>query len=279
MACRIFVDGRGWSRPALVGLSLEGRVSIAQAPVGEVEAPLLELVPGDVLLGDTKRYTISTPQGGTWLSVGLRATAFTSFDLLQPLQSPQVWRPDEAPRHLMENLMLSLIECWHGTPDHPAMHPANLGFDALLAGQHDATTRLICHGLGAALVGQCWQLHLKQGGSLSNAPDTPGWLVAALRRFHDDPAVDVAAVARDVGLSPAQFRRSFRQWTGSSPRDHLQQERLRTAQRLLETTDGSIATIAREVGFQSASHFIRLWQRNYGLSPAQHRSAVRGAKV
>jgi AraC-like DNA-binding protein len=236
-------------------------------------------MPGDVLLGDTKRHTISTPEGAAWLSVGLRATAFTSFDLLQPLQPPQVWRPDPASRRLMETHMRALIEYWHGTPDYPAMHPANLGFDAKLAGQHDITTQLICCSLGAALVGQCWQFQRSEGRSVAHDADAPGWLVAALRRFHDDPAVDVAAVARDVGLSPAQFRRSFRHWTGSSPRDHLQQERLRTAQRLLETTDGSIATIARGVGFQSASHFIRLWQRHYGLSPAQHRAAMRGAKV
>ena len=179
----------------------------------------------------------------------------------------------------MEALLRSLVECWFGRPDHPVMHPGNLGTDEIIARSHTPATGLICRSLGAAIVGHCWQMHHASGADISPVADAPGWLVAALRRFHDDPTADVAAVAREVGLSPAQFRRSFRKWTGSAPRDHLQQERLRTAQRLLETTDAPVAAIAHEVGFKSCSHFIRLWQRSYGLSPAQHRSALREAKV
>jgi AraC-like DNA-binding protein len=239
----------------------------------------LHLRPGDVFLGSNQRYQIVTPHGARWLSAGLRATTFTTFDLLQALQPPQVWRPDENARALLETLLRALVETWFGRPDYPTLHPGNLGTDELIARGHDASANLICRSLGGAIVGHCWQMHRAAGAEVSPAANAPAWLVGALRRFHDDPTADVAHVARDVGLSPAQFRRSFRQWTGSAPRDHLQQERLRAAQRLLENTDASVAAIAHSVGFKSCSHFIRLWQRHYGHSPAQHRIASREAKV
>ncbi len=264
--------GTGWV-PRL-WLVLDGAIEVRDT-AGDLT---LHLTAGDVFLGDRRDYELFTPGGARWLSIGWRATAFTTIDLLQLLRPPRVWQPDEVSRRFLETLMRALIECWHGTPNYAPARPGALFDNADIARRHDAATEFTCCSLAGAILGQCW--HLLDAGELhSVSANVPAWLTIALQRLHDDPAADIATVAREVGLSPAQFRRSFRQWTGTSPRDYLQAQRLRTARRLLEATDLPVAAIARQVGYGSSSHFIRLWQRSHGLSPMQHRAAVRSAKV
>lgn len=233
---------------------------------------------GDLFLGSGYDYKVATPTGARWLSMGWRATALNSLDLLQLLQPPRIWQPDETARHFFASLMGCLLECWHGTPEYPASRPNAMINSMDIAGRHDTATEFTCRSIASAILGQCW--HLLDDHEVQRAvARVPNWLTIALRRFSEDPAADITTVARDVGLSPAQFRRSFRQWTGVAPRDYHKEQRLNMARRLLETTDLPISAIAQRLGFKSTSHFIRLWHQSQGISPAQHRIVARSAKI
>lgn len=49
------------------------------------------------------------------------------------------------------------------------------------------------------------------------------------------------------------------------------------AEYYLETSDYiKIATVAQESGFGTVRHFYRLFQKEYNLSPADYRNAVKG---
>ena len=51
--------------------------------------------------------------------------------------------------------------------------------------------------------------------------------------------------------------------------------RIRNAQVLLETTDGTVSEIARIVGYENSMYFSRLFRKEKGVSPLQYRKAFR----
>jgi transcriptional regulator GlxA family with amidase domain len=105
-------------------------------------------------------------------------------------------------------------------------------------------------------------------------------------RDHDDPLVHrvqdlidgnlagplrIAELARQVGLSSRTLARRFQDAVGQTPQVHMQQRRVDTAQRLLETTDTAIDTIRRRAGYSDPSSFRRLFRHYTGLSPSEYR--------
>jgi AraC family transcriptional regulator, exoenzyme S synthesis regulatory protein ExsA len=67
--------------------------------------------------------------------------------------------------------------------------------------------------------------------------------------------------------SLATFKRDFQRHYHTAPRQWINQQRLRHARMLLQTTDQPVANIALACGFQSASHFIRIFRRAFGATP------------
>ena len=51
--------------------------------------------------------------------------------------------------------------------------------------------------------------------------------------------------------------------------------RMRNAQILLETTDGTISEIALLVGYDNPMYFSRVFRKEKGLSPLKYRKAYR----
>jgi AraC-like DNA-binding protein len=87
-----------------------------------------------------------------------------------------------------------------------------------------------------------------------------------------DP-LDVAALARAAGLSPAHFSREFRRTFGSTPHQYLLTRRLERAASLLLTTDHTVAEICLDVGLRSLGSFTSSFTRTYGCSPLAYRAA------
>lgn len=85
-----------------------------------------------------------------------------------------------------------------------------------------------------------------------------------------DPA-PVAGMAAASGLPERSFKRRFRHATGLSPMDYVQRLRLEEAKQMLETEDRPVEEIAREVGYDNASFFRRLFSRHVGLTPRAYR--------
>jgi AraC family transcriptional activator FtrA len=81
----------------------------------------------------------------------------------------------------------------------------------------------------------------------------------------------VAVVAKRMGLSERTLRRRFHDQIGSTPGQWIYTERLRHAQRLLETTDLPVETIAHSVGLASATALRRQFRRELGITPTEHR--------
>ena len=82
-----------------------------------------------------------------------------------------------------------------------------------------------------------------------------------------DRPVDLAALARDSGLSPAQFRRRFAAVHGVPPRTYHLRLRLDRARTLLSDPHRTLAQVADLLGFSSAFHLSRMYRQYHGQSP------------
>ena len=74
-----------------------------------------------------------------------------------------------------------------------------------------------------------------------------------------------------VNCHPSHLCKTFRHYYDETPTDFLNRLRLRRAVRLLAEPQAKIASVAADLGFESLSHFHRLFKRHYGLTPAQYR--------
>lgn len=79
--------------------------------------------------------------------------------------------------------------------------------------------------------------------------------------------VTLDEMARLSGRSLASFKRDFQQQYQTSPRRWINEQRLSYAHTLLETTTQQVAEIAVTCGFESTSHFIRIFKQRYGVTP------------
>ncbi|CAN7175538.1 helix-turn-helix domain-containing protein [Acidovorax sp. LjRoot129] len=78
-------------------------------------------------------------------------------------------------------------------------------------------------------------------------------------------------VAQRFGFGIRNFKRRFKEATGSAPLAYLQMLRLQKAMQLLETTRQSLESITGAVGYGDSSSFSRLFQSRVGLPPSAYR--------
>ena len=81
----------------------------------------------------------------------------------------------------------------------------------------------------------------------------------------------VRRLAREAGLSPYHFLRTFEQLTDMTPHQYLRRTRLRQAAIRLSTERAKVLDIALDCGFGDMSNFDRAFRNEFGLSPRQFR--------
>jgi AraC-like DNA-binding protein len=74
-----------------------------------------------------------------------------------------------------------------------------------------------------------------------------------------------------VQLSPSRLRHMFKDQSGMTPTQYLNELRMRESKRLLETTDLSVKEIMGRVGINDPSNFTRSFKKAHGLTPTQLR--------
>ncbi len=80
-------------------------------------------------------------------------------------------------------------------------------------------------------------------------------------------------VARAVGRSPAHVTTALTRATGKSAVQWIIAGRMAEARRRLLQSDERVDVVAERVGYADATHFIRMFRREHGATPAAWRSA------
>ncbi len=102
-----------------------------------------------------------------------------------------------------------------------------------------------------------------------------GVVVDALRFIERNclKPLTLQAVAKAVHRSPAYVTTALKHATGRSAVQWIVSGRMAEARRLLLHSDEMIDVIAERVGYADATHFIRMFRREHGVTPAAWRSA------
>jgi AraC-like DNA-binding protein len=87
--------------------------------------------------------------------------------------------------------------------------------------------------------------------------------------------IELATVARDVGLSRPHFFKLFREYTGVTPALYANTRRIEGALDRLVTSQTSITDIGFELGFSSQSHFTHFFSAHVGIAPMPYRAVAR----
>ncbi|MGW0474248.1 helix-turn-helix domain-containing protein [Streptomyces coeruleorubidus] len=117
--------------------------------------------------------------------------------------------------------------------------------------------------------------HLRQSGPAEEAAPEP------FLRFRD--AVEqgftrthrIDDYARELGYSPRTLTRATQTAAGISAKDYLDRRLLLEAKRLLAHGTDPAATVATRLGFTSATHFGKFFQRHTGHTPLAFRATQR----
>jgi AraC-like DNA-binding protein len=106
-------------------------------------------------------------------------------------------------------------------------------------------------------------------------------IAAALMYLHThyDEPLNVEVLARCASMGASAFHEHFKRSTLVSPVQYLKRLRLIKAQQLLVAERLSVAQVALQVGYQSASQFSREYKRYFNRSPAAERGEHHPAEV
>lgn len=106
--------------------------------------------------------------------------------------------------------------------------------------------------------------------------DTPGsQLCEQIREYiqanYQNPDLNISQTGVYFNRTPAYLSSVFKKETGESLLRYINLVRLNAAQKLLET-ELPIASIAEQTGFRDGGYMIRLFKKEYGLTPGQYRN-------
>ncbi len=80
--------------------------------------------------------------------------------------------------------------------------------------------------------------------------------------------ISLYRLAHNMYLSPVYISKIFKEETGESPINHLIRIRLTKANELLSEGNIPIKTVARNVGYDDAYYFSKLYKKYYGIPPS-----------
>ena len=144
--------------------------------------------------------------------------------------------------------------------------------------QNEHSTTAAINALSTVLLVHILRTHLSQNEH--QAPLTGvlnGWrdrrLRSVVQAVTQEPERDwrVETLAELAKLSRAQLMRLFRSQMQTSPHAFVNNMRLQKAAMLLRNSQNTVLAVALESGYQSETHFGKVFKKHYGCTPKQYR--------
>jgi AraC family transcriptional regulator len=108
-------------------------------------------------------------------------------------------------------------------------------------------------------------------------PNAEARVARAVRAIDRYPsaALTLGDLARQAGLSPFHYLRTFERVTGITPHQYVRRARLREAGMRLVAEPGKVLDLALDSGFGDVSNFNRAFRAEFGMSPIAFRRNTR----
>ena len=119
-----------------------------------------------------------------------------------------------------------------------------------------------------------WSDDLVRKTAAADLPDRRLRRVLELMQQQFASALTINGLAREAGISPFHFSRTFKAKIGVTPHEHIRRLRLRHARTLLVQTDLSIFEVAVACGYAHDGHFAAAFQKAFGRSPNAFRKLL-----
>jgi AraC family transcriptional regulator len=97
--------------------------------------------------------------------------------------------------------------------------------------------------------------------------------VRAIER-RPDGVLGLGSLAREAGLSPYHFLRTFERLTGITPHQYVRRARLRDAASRLAAEREKVLDIALDCGFGDVSNFNRAFRSEFGVNPLAWKTGI-----
>jgi AraC-like DNA-binding protein/ligand-binding sensor protein len=186
------------------------------------------------------------------------------------LQTGQVFR--KKPTEKQFNRVALQVAQWGLEIENDRLRQAYFGTKVLSSQQHEGVVKLL------AIFGQ----HISMVSNqilVQRASAEPPAIIRARQFIQENQAEDLslAMVAKAVNMSTFYFCKMFKKATGLNFTDYVSRVRIEKARNLLLNRNLRISEIAYEIGFQSLTHFNRVFKKITGQSPTQYRGKLAAA--
>ena len=81
--------------------------------------------------------------------------------------------------------------------------------------------------------------------------------------------LNIEQIAKTAGMSRSYFHANFKKATGKTFVDYLNNIRVNSSEKLLQTATFDIGTVASRTGFTSVSHFYKVFKESTGTTPVK----------
>lgn len=88
---------------------------------------------------------------------------------------------------------------------------------------------------------------------------------------NEEQSLSIDELAKACFVSPAYFRRLFKEYAGVSPSQYRTERRIERARELLAHTDLAVEAVGELLGYSDPSYFCRTFKKMTGESPSQYK--------
>jgi AraC-like DNA-binding protein len=183
------------------------------------------------------------------------------------LTTGQVFR--KTPTEAQFNRTAKLLADWGMQADAEKLRAAYFDTRVLKSRQHESVVRLL------TIFAEHLSLVSNQIVVREQNAEPP--VIARAKQFiveHQTEELSLEQVAKSVNTSKFYFCKIFKKATGINFTDYLSRVRTERAKNLLLNPNLRVSEIAYEVGFQSLTHFNRVFKRILGSSPTHYREQL-----
>ena len=212
-------------------------------------------------------YTVNCPAGLCDTAVPVRL----GDRLLGFLQTGQVFR--KTPTRPQFERTLRLVKEWGVQVDPAKLEQAYFNTRVVPNRQHEAVVKLL------SIFAQHLSMLSNQVVLQQDNAEPP--VITRAKEFiqeHQTENLRLGHVAKAVNTSTFYFCKMFKKVTGINFTDYLSRVRIEKSKNLLLNPNLRVSEIAFEVGFQSLTHFNRVFKKILGQSPTEYRAQLLGTR-